>query len=286
MWQLYHLEADRAQMHNLADQEPERLEQLRDLWFYNAGIYNGLPLDDRSALEQVLAERPDQARPAAGTSTTRTARTFPRRPESRINGRSYTIAAGVELESADAQGVLFAHGGVAGGHSLYVMDRRLHYVYNWVGTKLQEVVADRDLTPGRHVLTAEFATSGPNTDPAMPGFTGTLTLFIDEEPAGSTDLVTQPGPFCLVGDGICVGRDSASPVTPAYTRRSRSRAARSSGSSSTSRVTPSSTTRPRCEHGWRGTRGRWPGSRCEEPQVSHGDLEASRPIDGRRPDVL
>ena len=31
---------------------------LKGLWFYNAGLYNGLPLDDRSALEQVLAERP------------------------------------------------------------------------------------------------------------------------------------------------------------------------------------------------------------------------------------
>ena len=31
---------------------------LKSLWFYYAGIYNGLPLDDRSALEQVLAERP------------------------------------------------------------------------------------------------------------------------------------------------------------------------------------------------------------------------------------
>ena len=35
----------------------ERLEMLKGLWFYNAGRYNGLPLDDRSALEQVLAER-------------------------------------------------------------------------------------------------------------------------------------------------------------------------------------------------------------------------------------
>ena len=45
-----------------------------------------------------------------------------------INGRSYTIAAGVEIDSADAEGVLFAHGGVAGGHSLYVKDRRVTYI--------------------------------------------------------------------------------------------------------------------------------------------------------------
>jgi len=29
-------------------------------------------------------------------------------------------------------------------------------------------------------------------------------------------IITQPGYFCLTGDGICVGRDSASAVTPEY----------------------------------------------------------------------
>ena len=32
----------------------ERLEQLKGLWFYYAGRYNGLPLDDRSALERYV----------------------------------------------------------------------------------------------------------------------------------------------------------------------------------------------------------------------------------------
>ena len=52
----------------------------------------------------------------------------------------------------------------------------------------------------------------------MPGFTGTLTIYIDTEKVGEGDGVTQPGNFCLVGDGICIRpRDSASPVTPEYT---------------------------------------------------------------------
>ncbi len=32
--------------------------------------------------------------------------------------------------------------------------------------------------------------------------------------AKAPGIVNRPGYFCLVGDGICVGRDSASPVTP------------------------------------------------------------------------
>jgi arylsulfatase len=133
-----------------------------------------------------------------------------------IPGRSYTIAAGVEA-GPDAEGVLFAHGGVAGGHSLYVQDHRPTYAFNWLGTSLQVITADRDLAPGAHVITAEFAATGRNADPEMPGAHGTLSLYIDGDVVGSSEIVTQPGLFCAVGDGLCVGRDDASPVTPAYT---------------------------------------------------------------------
>jgi arylsulfatase len=216
VWELYDLEHDRAQSNDLAAQEPTRLENLKSLWFYYAGIYNGLPLDDRTALEQVLAERPHGAPDRSRYEYYPDTSDVPEAAGVVINGRSYTIAAGVDIDTADAQGVLYAHGGVAGGHSLYVKDKRLRYTFNWVGTHLQDVVADRDLTPGSHVLAADFAVAGPNGDPSMPGFAGTLTLFVDDEEVGRGEIVTQPGSFCLVGDGICVGRDSASPVTPEY----------------------------------------------------------------------
>ena len=216
VWELYDLERDRSQSKNLADQEPERLAELQSLWFYYAGIYNGLPLDDRTALEQVLAERPH-----AGTEREQyvyfpDCADVPEEGGVRITGRSYKIAAGVEIESAEAQGVIYAHGGVAGGHSLYVKDGRLRYAFNWVGTHVQEslptAISPRAGTSTRLSLRCK----GKSENPAMPGFAGTLTLYMDDEQVGSGEIVTQPGVFCLVGDGICVGRDSASPVTPDY----------------------------------------------------------------------
>jgi arylsulfatase len=218
-WELFHLDTDRAQANNVASDHPDRIEAMKGLWFYYAGQYNGLPLDDRSALEQVLAERPRGAPVRARYEFYPHMADVPESAGPPINGRSYTIVCGVEVDSADAEGVLYAHGGVAGGHSLYVKDRRLTYVFNWVGTHLQTVTADRDLPVGKHALTAEFVVDGPNSDPAMRGFLGTVTLYLDEEAVGSGKIVTQPGNFCLVGDGICVGRDSASPVTPEYADR-------------------------------------------------------------------
>lgn len=215
-WELYDLTTDRAQSTDLATREPARLETLKSLWYYYAGIYNGLPLDDRSALEQVLAERPHGTPERDRYVYHPDSAAVPEQSGVSTSGRSYTIAAGVDIDSADAEGVVYAHGGVAGGHSLYVKDHRLHYAFNWVGSNLQVVDADREISPGKHVLTAEFAASGPSTDPTMPGAAGTLTLYVDDQEVGRENIVTQPGAFNVVGDGICVGRDDASPVTSDY----------------------------------------------------------------------
>ncbi len=215
-WELFHLEVDRSQSRNLAAEHPERLQSLRDLWFYNAGIYNGLPLDDRSAIEQVLAERPHGAPDRDRYVFYPNCADVPESAGPAVPGRSYTVAAGIRIDSDDVEGVVWAAGGVPGGHSLYVKDQRLHYTFNWIGTVQQDVIADEQLAPGNRVVVAEFAAEGPNSDPAMPGTTGTLTLYVDDHPVGSERIVTQPGYFCLTGDGICVGRDSASAVSRNY----------------------------------------------------------------------
>jgi arylsulfatase len=131
-----------------------------------------------------------------------------------VRRRSYTIAAGATLDTADAQGVLFAHGGVGGGHSLYLQGGRLHYVYNWLGERIQKISSDVDVEPGKHVFTAEFQKTGD--EEGSGSATGTLTLYIDETEVGSDEIVTQPGFFALTGDGLSIGRDSASPVSADY----------------------------------------------------------------------
>ena len=215
-WELFHLETDRSQSTNVAADYPDKVAELQGLWFYYAGIYNGLPLDDRSALEQVLSERPRGAPVRDRYVFYPNTADVPESAGPAIPGRSYTIAAGVRIDTADVEGVVWAAGGVPGGHSLYVKDGTLRYTFNWVGTVLQDVVADTPLTPGSHVLAAQFVASGPSSNPDLAGTEGTLTLFVDDQQVGQGTIVTQPGYFCVTGDGICVGRDSASAVTPEY----------------------------------------------------------------------
>jgi arylsulfatase len=214
VWELYNLAEDRAQTRNLAAEHPERLEELRELWSYYAGIYKGMPLDDRTALEIISSPRPQPTEPRDRYVYYPHTADVPESVAVNVRRRSYTIAAGATLDSAAAEGVLFAHGGVAGGHSLYLQGGRLHYVYNWLGERIQKISSDVEVEPGKHVFTAEFQKTGD--EEGTGSAEGTLTLYVDDTEVGSAEIVTQPGFFALTGDGLSVGRDSASPVSADY----------------------------------------------------------------------
>ena len=214
VWELYNLKEDRAQIQNLADEKKDVLELLKGLWFYYAGIYQGMPLDDRNPLEIFLTPRPQPASPRTRYIYYPGAAEVPEPVAVNIRGRSYGIAAGAVIDGPEAQGVLFAHGGVGGGHSLYIADGRLHYVYNWLGDAIQKISSSSTVPAGRHVFTAEFIRDGG--DPDTRSAVGTLALYIDMEKVGEGRIRTQPGSFSLTGDGLCVGRDSGSPVSPDY----------------------------------------------------------------------
>jgi arylsulfatase len=211
-WELYDTEADPTESRDLAEQHPEKLQELINLWFHEAGKYNGLPLLDLTAVE-VLADptRPQVAPPRdryvyyPGTAE------VPEAAAANIRNRSYSIAVELTVDSEDASGVLFSHGARFGGHGLYVKDRKLKYVYNFVGSKEQMVESTKEIPTGEVILGATFVREGDS----MPA-TGTLSLFIDDEKVGEGTIMTQPGNFSLVGEGLNVGRDPAEPVTSDY----------------------------------------------------------------------
>jgi len=214
VWELYNLAEDRAQTRNVAADHPEKLEELKGLWSYYAGVYKGMPLDDRTALEIISTPRPQPTEPRDRYVYYPHTADVPESVAVNVRRRSYTIAAGATLDSAEAEGVLFAHGGVAGGHSLYLRGGRLHYVFNWLGERMQKISSDVEVEPGKHVFTAAFEKTG---DDATGSAVGTLTLYVDDAEVGSAaDVMTQPGFFALTGDGLCIGRDSASPVSADY----------------------------------------------------------------------
>ena len=213
-WELYHTDVDRSELHNLAQENPDKLRELESLWFAEAGRNGAFPLDDRSPLEIILTPRPVLAPPRDRYTYFPGTADVPEQQAVNIRNRSFGIGALVDIPAAGAEGVLFAHGARFGGHALYVKDDRLHYVNSFVGMFEQKVDATEDLPTGEDlILAAAFDKDGE--DP--PGVaTGILSLFYNDKKVGEGRIKTQPGYFSLAGEGLCVGRDSGEAVTDDY----------------------------------------------------------------------
>ena len=86
-------------MHDLAGQHPEKLRELVNLWFHEAGRYHGLPLEDRTAVE-ILADptRPQVAPPRDQYVYYPDTAEVPETAAANIRNRSYSIAVEVDVE--------------------------------------------------------------------------------------------------------------------------------------------------------------------------------------------
>lgn len=214
VWELYHVDKDRSESVNLAEKYPDKLKALVKAWFDEAKKNNVLPLDDRTAAELLGVERPSEEKPRnryiyyPGTSP------VPEGVAVNVRGRSYKIIADVEIEDVDCSGVIFAHGSRFGGHSMFIKDRRLHYVYNFLGIKPEQKFVSEVLKPGKYTLGMEFIRekAGPHGESL-----GKATLYVNEKIVAQGDMKTQMGKFTLSGDGLCIGRDSGDAVSEDYT---------------------------------------------------------------------
>jgi len=211
-WELYHVEEDRSESTNLADQNPEKLKELIDVWFEEAKNNYVLPLDDRTAVEQLGNARPQAERPRDRYIYYPDTAPVPEGVAASIRGRSYKIVANVEV-APDSQGVIFAHGSRFGGHTMFIKDGRLHYVYNFLGIKPEQAFVSEPLSSGKHTLGMEFKREKAGEHGESMG---TTTLYVDDKPVADGPMRAQIGKFTLSGDGLCVGYDSGDNVSEQY----------------------------------------------------------------------
>ncbi|WOX06810.1 arylsulfatase [Microbulbifer pacificus] len=213
-WELYNLAEDRSESKNLAKENPEKLKELQDAWFAEAKKNNVLPLDDRSAAELLTVERPSEEPPRDTYIYYPDAACIPESVAVNVRGRSYKILGNVEIEKPDASGVIFAHGSRFGGHSLFLKDSKLYYVYNFLGIEPEQVfTSDVKLKPGKYTFGMEFEKTGQGDKGETLGKT---TLYIDDKAVASGEMRTQPAKFTLSGDGLCIGYDSGDAVSRLY----------------------------------------------------------------------
>jgi hypothetical protein len=131
-----------------------------------------------------------------------------------FTGVSYKILADVEIADPSAQGIILAEGSRFAGHALFLKDRKLHYVYNFLGLKPEQHIESEPLEPGECVLGVEFVKEG-HGEHGEP--TGTAKLYVNEDVVAEEPLRTVPAHFSLTGEGLSIGRDTGDSVSEQYT---------------------------------------------------------------------
>jgi arylsulfatase len=203
-WGLYNLDDDFSECRDLSAQFPDKLRELIDAWWVEAGRHGVLPLDDRTIELFGGAPRPGTVHARKDYTYFPPVAHIPADASPPLGGRSWTIAADVRVPAGGIEGVIYARGGHNVGHSFFVKDGALHFDYNALGTH-HRATAPLSLTSGRHQLSARFERDGKG---------GVLSLALDGEEL--TNVVIPKIVRMLGSTGLDVGRDGLSPVVDDY----------------------------------------------------------------------
>lgn len=199
-WELFNIDADPSQVHDLAAVHPERLAELQAAWEADAHRFQVYPLDEGSWLKfmQRPAEIAGLDAPITVTPGTPTLDGW--RSGRLVQMRSFDVVISLDFSPGD-QGVLVSHGDQGGGYLAYVEDDSIFYVDNGFGD--MHTIEGGKLTAGPHeVVISQTVASDRQRN---------VRILVDGDEAGAGGAF--PGfagiaPF----QGIDVGIDRRSPV--------------------------------------------------------------------------
>jgi arylsulfatase len=213
-WELYHIANDPAEVHNLAEQHPEKLQEMISRWYVEAGKYQVLPLDG-TLMQRFVTERPRIAEARNQYVFYPNLSVVPIGNTPMVFNRPHSITAEVEISGEGADGVLLAQGGVAGGYVLYVKEKKLHYIHNYLGLEEYKVSSSVDVPQGEVKLRYEFEPTGPPDPRNGRGAPGRGQLYINGELVGNTEFPTTV-PITFGIEGLSCGYDFGEAVSHEY----------------------------------------------------------------------
>jgi arylsulfatase A-like enzyme len=206
--ELYYLPDDFTQARDLAASHPEKVAELKELFWAEAEKYKVLPLlATLSAFFGIVPPRPDMTRVEyRGDVQNIMSGMIPR-----IYNHSYAISADLVVPAGGAEGVIVAEADHLGGFSLWVQDGRLTHTYSMMGVFIYRQQAGEPLPAGEVTVRMEFAADAPK-----PATGGEVTLYINGRPVGKGRMDhTVPIRFSAYA-GMDIGRDNGGVVDLAY----------------------------------------------------------------------
>jgi arylsulfatase len=205
-WELFDTRTDYTLMNNIADENPEKLEELKALFMEEAKKNKALPIGGGL----YTGINPQEMKRSASTEWT-LFEGMTRIPESEApNVRNGNLRVEIDAEVPQGvNGVIFAMGGYTGGVSLYALNGELYYEYSSLLLKRTKIKAG-SLPEGDVSIAFEMRT------PMERGASADLKFWINGKAAATGSVErTIPAVF-TASETFDVGVDLNSPVADAY----------------------------------------------------------------------
>ena len=203
-WELYHVEVDRSECHDLAAEMPDKLAEMIGLWWREAEAHGVLPLDERTiTLFGARFRERSPHLPSRHYTYVPPITPMPAQVGPGIGGRSWDMD--VQIERAGGEnGVLYATGTASSGISLFVENEHLVLDYNEFGVH-HVVESKRTVPTGASIVGVRFRRTGRN---------GFADLVIDGDACGHLDVPFVMNIISSIGPSV--GYDHGSPVSTRY----------------------------------------------------------------------
>lgn len=156
--QLYDLNKDFSQSHDIAAEHPDKVAELKKIFISEARKYEVFPMD-ASVAARIVAPRPNITAGRTEFTYTHPMVGLPQGDSPSILNASYTFSADITVPEGGANGMIVTSGGRFGGYGFYLKDSKPVFLWNLVDLKRIRWEGPA-LTPGRHVVAFDFKYDG------------------------------------------------------------------------------------------------------------------------------
>ncbi|AML52605.1 arylsulfatase [Falsihalocynthiibacter arcticus] len=158
-WELYDLNKDWTQAHDVAAENPEKLKEMQALFWKEAEKYQVLPLD-ASVATRLVTPRPSLT---AGRDEFVWKGTFTGTPNGdapSVLNTSYTITAEVDVPEGGGDGMILTQGGRFGGYGFYLLKGKPVVTWNLLDLERIRWEGADALSAGKHTVEFDFKYDG------------------------------------------------------------------------------------------------------------------------------
>jgi len=218
--QLYNLNEDFTQSHDIADQNPDKVQELKQKFIAEARKYQVFPMD-ASVGARLVAPRPNITAGRTEFVYTRPMTGLPQGDSPLLLNTSYTITADITVPQGGAEGMILTSGGRFTGYGLYLLQGKPVFVWNLLDMERIRWAGSQALSPGNHTIEFDFVYDGLGTGTLQynsmsgVGRSGTGTLKVDGQVV-QTQKMDKTVPMILQWDeAFDIGSDTLTGVNDA-----------------------------------------------------------------------